>query len=72
VKRVTPCARVLLVAFLIVATLAQRQSASPVATYWPTHGWRSSTGIIYLCTVSEVMGKEHYPRECFSSQRHAS
>ena len=44
-KRATPSVLVLLVAFLSVATLAQGPTASPVAqeTYWPTHGWRSSS-----------------------------
>jgi len=45
VKRATPSVLVLLVAILSVATLAQEPTASPLAqeTYWPTHGWRSST-----------------------------
>ena len=45
VKRATPFLLIPLVAFLNVASLAQEQTPSPVAqeTYWPTHGWRSST-----------------------------
>ena len=44
-KRATPLVLVLFVALLSIATLAQEQTPSPVAqeTYWPTHGWRSST-----------------------------
>src|SRR5208282_5338946 len=43
VKRATPSVLVLLVAFLSAATLAQEPTPSAVVTYWPTHGWRSST-----------------------------
>ncbi len=44
-KRAIPFVLILLVAFLRVATLAQEPTPSPVAqeSYWPTHGWRSST-----------------------------
>ena len=44
-KRATPSTLVLLVAFLSAATLAQEPTAPPAAqeTYWPTHGWRSSS-----------------------------
>ena len=44
-KGATPSVLVLLVAFLSAATFAQEPTASPVAqeSYWPTHGWRSST-----------------------------
>jgi len=44
-KRAAPSVLVLLVVFLSAATLAQEQTASPLAqeTYWPTHGWRFST-----------------------------
>jgi len=45
VKRATPSVLVLLIAFVSAATLAQEPTPSPVVpeTYWPTHGWRSST-----------------------------
>jgi len=45
VKRATPSVLILLAAFLSAATLAQGPTASPAAqeTYWPTHGWRSSS-----------------------------
>jgi CubicO group peptidase (beta-lactamase class C family) len=44
-KRATPALLVLLVTFLSAATVAQEQTASGIVkeTYWPTHGWRSST-----------------------------
>jgi len=45
VKRAAPSVLILVVACLGVAALAQEPAASPVAqeSYWPTHGWRSST-----------------------------
>ena len=45
VKRASPFILILLAALLGVVTLAQEPAASPIATetYWPTHGWRSST-----------------------------
>jgi len=45
VKRATPPVLVLLVAILSFATFAQEPTAFPIVqeTYWPTHGWRSST-----------------------------
>ncbi len=44
-NRAAPIVLVLLGAFLSVAILAQEATPSLVApeTYWPTHGWRSST-----------------------------
>jgi CubicO group peptidase (beta-lactamase class C family) len=44
-KRATPAVLVVLLTFLSVATLAHEQPASAIVkeTYWPTHGWRSST-----------------------------
>jgi len=45
VKRATPSVLVLLVVLFGAPTLAQEPAASPAVqeTYWPTHGWRSST-----------------------------
>src|ERR1039458_1226889 len=44
-KRATPSIIVLLATFLSVATLTQERTPSPImqGTYWPRHGWRSST-----------------------------
>ena len=44
-KRAIPSVLVLLAAFLSAATLAQEPPAFPAGqeTYWPTHGWRSSS-----------------------------
>ena len=44
-KCATPAVLILLVTFLSAATAAQEQTASAIVkeTYWPTHGWRSST-----------------------------
>jgi len=45
VKRATLAVLFPVVAFFSAATIAQEQTVSPIVqqTYWPTHGWRSST-----------------------------
>ena len=44
-KRATLAVLFPVLPFFSAATIAQEQTGSPIVqqTYWPTHGWRSST-----------------------------